>query len=1169
MAVRVELRLAVELLGILQRLFHSNPPWRPRLKHLRSLTLAALLPFTSIFALSQVDSGQLSGTVTDATGAVLPNAQVHLHNDANGFDRTQTTNDSGIYTFGSLPIGTYKETVTYQGFGTFTTQVTVYVGSKATTDAKLGAANNTLVEVGAIDEASQVNLTTPEISQIISPRQILDLPSLTRNPYDFVALSGNVTVDPNGSTGNGVGASLNGQRAAGTEILLDGVENADSYAAGVGQNIPLDAVQEYRIITNGFDAQYGRASGGVVNLATKSGSNRFHGSLYGYNRVSALAANTYDEDARNYANRAAGLPNNPADHFTRNQFGYSIGGPVLHDKLFFFSNTEWNRIRSTGSLVYEIPSAAFLAASSATTQTYFQNFGTVAGSTRLGSTVAVKGYTGADPLQTATISAPLDAGAGSPINQWSSLNRLDYTLNNKITMYFRAGNYSDTFTPGYQSVSPYAGYNTGQTDFNQSYLFNLNYAITPNLISTSKVSFARLNTSQPINGTTLVPGLYLNQANVKSTDSVSGLPIALPGYLPTSPGNALPFGGPSNTYQFLQDFGYTIHTHTFHVGGAFFQLRDNRVFGASENATQLIAKSGTALGTALTALQAGNVYSFAVALNPQGKLPCFYNPDGTLNVTAACSITLPASSPNFERQNTFNDGSWYVEDSWKVAPRLTVNLGIRWEYYGVQHNHDPNLESNFFLGTTGNIAQQVASGQILTTPNSPVGGLVKKDLNNYAPRIGFAFDPFGDGKWSIRGGYGISYERNFGNVTYNVIQNPPNYAGVTLTSSANNQYKISTTNFGPFAGSSGTVGLRAPSLRALQQNMPTAYSHQYLASIEHEITPNDLLAIEYSGARGVHLYSIANVNGIGYGTFNGNPGLDPATSYGLNRLNHQYGAINMREANGDSHYDAVNVRLNANNLQRLGLQMTVNYTYAHALDNLSSTFSASGNNFNLGYLNPFNPRLDYGNADYDIRHRLTIGGIYEPKFLEFRSNAALHTIFGGLEFAPIATLRSGTPFTIYDCTNGMNACPRITPAAGLKFHGTPTANGGVNSYDYITIPAASANPFVNSQGYSDFPDALGGYQNAGLGRNQWYAPNNYRFDLGVYKNFHIGKADRYSVQLRGEFYDVLNHHNFYPVVSSADISQESVVTAVKGAPNGSPSSADERRNVQLAARFQF
>ena len=1140
------------------------------MRHLRSLTLAALLPFTSIFALSQVDSGQLSGTVTDATGAVLPNAQVHLHNDATGFDRTQTTNDSGIYTFGSLPIGTYKETVAYQGFGTFTTQVTVNVGGKATVDAKLSTAlNNTIVEVAAMDESTQVNVTNQEISQVINPRQVIDLPTLTRNPYDFVVLAGNTTQDPNGSTGRGVLASLNGQRAAGTEVLLDGVENADSYDATVGQTIPIDSVQEYRIITNGFDAQYGRASGGVVNLATKSGSNRFHGSLYAFNRVSALAANTYNENAQNYANRAAGLAENPADHFTRNQFGYSVGGPILHDKLFFFSNTEWNRIRSTGSKVYEIPTPAFLAASAANTQTFFQNFGTVAASTRLGPTVAVTGYTGADPLQLATVSAPIDAGAGAPINQWYGVNRLDYTLNNKISMFFRAANLSDTYTAGFQSLSPYAGYNTGQTDFNQSYLFNLNYAITPNLISTSKVSFARINTSQPINGTTLVPGLYLNQANTQSTDSATNNPIALPGYLPTSPGNALPFGGPSNTYQFLQDFGYTIHTHTFHAGGAFFQLRDNRVFGASENATQLIAKSGTALGTALTALQAGNVYSFGVAVNPQGKLPCSFNPDGSLNTTAACSITLPASSPNFERQNTFNDGSWYVEDSWKVAPRLTVNLGIRWEYYGVQHNHDPNLESNFFLGTGSNIAQQVASGQILTTPNSPVGGLVKKNLNNYAPRIGFAFDPFGDGKWSIRGGYGISYERNFGNVTYNVIQNPPNYAGVTLTSSVNNQYKLSTTNFGPFAGSSGTVGLRAPSLRALQQNMPTAYTHQYLASIEHEITPNDLVAVEYSGARGVHQYSIANVNGVGFGTFNGNAGLNPATSYGLNRLNHQYGAINMREANGDSHYDAVNVRLNANNLQRLGLQMTVNYTYSHALDNLSSTFSESGNNFNLGYLNPFNPRLDYGNADFDVRHRLTIGGIYEPKFLEFRSNAVLHTIFGGLEFAPIATLRSGTPFTIYDCTNGINSCPRITAAPGLKYHGTPKANGGVNSYDYITIPNASANPFVNTQGYSDFPDTIGGTQNAGLGRNQWYGPNNYRFDAGVYKNFHVGKADRYTVQLRGEFYNILNHHNFYPVVSAADISQESVVGAIKGSPTGSPSSSDERRNVQLAARFQF
>ena len=1132
------------------------------------LALAALIPATMVLA--QANTGQLSGTVTDPTGAVIANAQISLTDAANGFSRMARSDGSGNYTVTGLPIGTYTVEVTAPGFSSYKAQATVNVGGHATIDAKLATGGaSTTIQVATQDDATEVNTTNSEISQVIDSKQLTDLPSLTRNPYDFVELSGNITADPNGSTGRGVDVSLGGQRAASTEVLLDGVENADNYDATVGLQIPLDSVAQYRVITNGFDAQYGRASGGVVNLVTKSGTNAFHGSLYEYNRVSDLAANTYDEDAVNYANRAQGLPNNPADHFTRNQFGYSVGGPVLRNRLFFFSNTEWNRIRSEGSKVYEIPTASFLAASAPATQTFFKNFGTVASSTRLGATVPVTGYTGANPLQLATVSAPIDAGAGAPLNQWDTLNRFDYTLNQKVSMYFRAGDFKDEFTSGYNSLSPYAGYNTGQSDFNQSYQFDLSYVISPTLLSDSKVNFSRLNTSQPLNGTTLVPGLYLNQANTQSTDGATGNPIALPGYLPTSPGDALPFGGPANTYQFLEDLTYTRGNHTMHFGGEFLQLRDNRVFGASENATQLIAKSGTPDGAALQALQAGDIYTFAVALNPQGKLPCSFNPDGTLDTTPACSIALPAQSPNFERQNTFNDGSWYAEDSWKATPRLTLDFGIRWEYYGVQHNHDPNLESNFYLGAGSSLPQQIADGQIKTTPNSPNDGLIAKDLNNYAPRIGFAYDPTGDGKWAIRGGFGIAYERDFGNVTYNVIQNPPNYAGVTLTSGSATQYTIQTTNFGPFAGTTGTVGLPAPSLRALQQNMPTAYVENFSFSVEHELAQNDLLTVAYTGAHGLDQYAIANANGIGYGTFNGNPGLDPTTSYGLNRLNHQYGAINLREANGTTQYDAVNVGFEANNLRSRGLVATANYTYSHTLDDLSSTFSESGNNFNLGYLNPFNPSLDYGNSDYDVRHRLSVSALWQPKFLEFRSNAIAHAVLGGLEIAPIATLRTGTPFTIYDCTNGENSCPRIVDAPGLQFHGTPQANGGVNSYNYIAIPTASENPFVNSQGYSDFPDAIGGPQNPGLSRNQWFGPHNYTFDTGVYKNFAVGRDGRYTVQLRGEFYNVLNHHNFYPVVGSADYAEESEVTAIKGSPNGSPSSEDERRNTQLALRFQF
>jgi hypothetical protein len=241
------------------------------------------------------------------------------------------------------------------------------------------------------------------------------------------------------------------------------------------------------------------------------------------------------------------------------------------------------------------------------------------------------------------------------------------------------------------------------------------------------------------------------------------------------------------------------------------------------------------------------------------------------------------------------------------------------------------------------------------------------------------------------------------------------------------------------------------------------------------------------------------------------------------------------------------------------------------MDNLSSTFSASGNNFNLGYLNPFDPSLDRGNSDYDVRHRFVVGGIYEPRWLEFRSAGRfVHAALGGLEFAPIFTARTGTPFTIYDCTNAFAACPRIVNAPELKFHGTPVANGGVDSYNYIALPVASANPYVNPDyGYSDVPDCSGGacYQNAGLGRNQWFSPGIWNLDMGVYKNFRV--TERVNLQLRGEFYNLPNHHNFYVVPGNTDYAEVSNIQAIKGTPGGSPSASDERRATQLALRFEF
>jgi hypothetical protein len=1114
---------------------------------------------------AQVNTGQVTGVVTDTTGAVISGATVTLENTATGAKRSAQSNGQGSFLVPALVPGDYAVTITASGFGQYSTSAAVTVGGILTVDAKLGVqASKQTVLVSGTDVGAQVNTSDQQISSTITPLEVTQLPSLTRNPYDFVTLSGDVSSDPAGSTARGVGVSFSGERAASTEILLDGVENVDAFGASVGQSIPLDAVQEYSVITDGFPAEYGRASGGIVNLVTKSGTNDFHGSLYEFNRVSALAANTYNEDATDASNAAAGLAPLPADHFTRNEFGYSIGGPIKRDKLFFFSNTEWTRIRSSGLQSFAVPSASFLAAAAPSTQTYFATYGKLASGTSLGATLPVAGFT-SNPLQVVNATAAIDAGAGSPQNTWDSDERIDFNLGSKNTMFFRAAAYNDAYFPGYVSFSPYDGYNTSETDLNQSYLYSFTHLFTTNIVSSSRVSFNRLHQEQPLGPAGVAPTLYLNQANVASSDVASGTPIAMPGYLPLSPGGAIPFGGPQNFYQFMEDVSWTKGRHTLQFGGGFIQLRDNRVFGAYETANELVDKSGTPEESALQDLQAGDLYQFEVAIDPQGKYPCSVNgTTGDLIQTAACTLQYPLNSPDFERENTFNDGNLYGQDSWKVTPKFTLNFGLRWEYYGVQHNHNPNLESNFFPGS-GNEFEAIRTGVVETTPNSPVGGLIAQQKKNFGPRIGFAWDPFGNGKWAIRGGYGIAYERNFGNVTYNVIQNPPNYAGVVLNSNTGGvgQLSVYTSNLGPFAASTGSVPFYPPSLRILDPHMPTAYGQQWDLVIEHEIAENTLLQATYSGTRGIHQYSIADVNEF----YSGNVFLGDTLPG--NRLNYQYGNMNLREANGDSYYDALDLHVADNNYGRYGLQMSFNYTYSHALDNLSSTFSESYNNFNLGFLNPFNPGLDHGNADYDVRQRVSIGGVYEPKFLEFNGNHLMHTALGGLEFAPIATLRTGNHFTIYDCTYGYNGCPRIVGASDLKFKGTSVSNGGVNSFNYLNIPTDSANPFVDAWGISDLPSCAGCYQNPGLGRNQWEAPGNISFDMGAYKNFALGPGEKYSLQLRGEFYDVLNYHNYYVVGNVTDIYEESAVTTEKGAPDGFPSSSDERRNVQLALRFQF
>jgi Carboxypeptidase regulatory-like domain len=274
--------------------------------------VVVVLMFGTVLATAQVHTGSIAGTVRDKAGAVVPNATVTATNTETGAERTVQSNAEGAYIIVALPPGDYEITVTSGNFAAFKQKAAVTVGGTVTVDASLGISGGaTSVEVTAEAAGVEVNTQTQEQAQVITPEQVAQLPSLTRNPYDFIALAGNVSGgDRSSQSGNpqtsgggqnmtdrGVGYSINGQRSSGTEILMDGVENTNLFDTTVALEIPQDAVQEFRVVTNNFDAQYGRASGGVINVSTKSGTNNFHGSAWEYNRLSAYTANTYDNDA--------------------------------------------------------------------------------------------------------------------------------------------------------------------------------------------------------------------------------------------------------------------------------------------------------------------------------------------------------------------------------------------------------------------------------------------------------------------------------------------------------------------------------------------------------------------------------------------------------------------------------------------------------------------------------------------------------------------------------------------------------------------------------------------------------------------------------------------------------------------------------------------------------
>src|SRR5882724_7231064 len=1014
----------------------------------RAFVLAVLTAAlgSNLFAQS---TATLGGTVTDATGAVVANAKVVATNQATGVETATQTGSAGAYLLPSLPIGTYRIQINASGFqSSIISNLKLEVATALTQNIQLKV-GQAAEKIEIVADAALVDTTTTGVGQVINDKVVQEIPLNGRHFTDLSLLTtGTVTPPANGFLsaplrGQGsFGINTAGQREDTTNWLVNGFNLNDNVQNQITFQPPIDTLAEYKIDNSTFPAQYGRNAGAIVNLATRSGTNDYHGELFEFFRNNAL-------DARNFFNLASAGPQAP---FKRNDFGASFGGPIKKNKIFFF--LAYEGLRQHQSLTVTSTRVPTQNERAAVTSPAIQSLIALIPAANLAGT--------GNPADPATFNKFTGGAlANVALNQGSADLDVELTSKDRIHAYYVVQkDLRQEPTAGGAIFTNLPGFGDTRDGFRHLMTFSEDHIFGPSLTNTVRLGFNRIHLTFTPNALEDPAAFNINMP--AGAPVASGLPFV-------NVGGALGFGGPTGEPQGRGDTTVVLNDglswlrgrHTFAFGGEIRRAYNNNI-----------------------AFNIGSL-TYNQTLGGPTAMQNFLN-------DSASAFTVQLGSGNDKILQPSYDV--FAQDSFKWKSNFTINIGLRYAW-----NSSPSESVSHFTNFDPTTGTLISSPQPYHTNNK-----------NFQPRVGFAWDPFRDGKTSVRAAYAIMTQDPTTNIVTGLSSNPP-FALPLSASSASNSITLE--------NPSAAVTSLGPA--AINPNFNDMYAQDWNLTIDRQLTSSMGLSVAYVGLKGTHLQLNQNINqplvtNNVYGATRPFPTL-PATSSILPAqctAPHPactLGNINQVNSNGNSNYNALWVTLNKHFSH--GLQFLSSYTYSKSLDYNSLS---TGESYIIQ--NAYNPRGDYGPSEFDVRHRFVLSGFYQ---LPFKTNR----LVAGWEVGTVVQAQTGNPLNPTMSINpGVSLTVRPNVTGSIKTTGDPA-----DWFGALGVAATSTTPAIPGFFASELssPCAVGttGTCHPGnLSRNAVTGPSFVNTDFSVIKNTRV--TERLNVQFRGELFDIFNHPNF-------------------------------------------